>query len=267
MFNAFGDNRSVGTPGRPGKDSFDLIHWIPHTARKMFRESELINIYFDTPTDGIIFEKDNPIGLKNHGIGPSVDLVNNFPEITQIRHGKYMAELKNALFKIKPIQTGVTSPSMVLFALSFKGINYNINPRILFSNENMTRGITIQDRPVNGEDRGFLKILSSGTSKEIEYDRTEWSILLIQYRCINNIVYCRYILNEEIGTLKPGKQDKKDGHTLYLGGHPNQKGAYTALGSFEVFYSDNGNQFLSDDMCKCLLRDISVRVDEQVIFD
>ena len=65
MFNAFGDNRSAGIAGPAGKNAFDLISWTPLAARRIFRESEKINIYFDTATDGVIYEKEKPVGLKN----------------------------------------------------------------------------------------------------------------------------------------------------------------------------------------------------------
>ena len=176
MFNAFGDNQSIGVARPPGKNAFDLIKWAPHATKRIFRESEKINIYFDTATDGIVIDKKGkPFGLKIRAGGPAIDLVRNFPTIRQIRKGNYMLEPNNSLFEVSPMKTGVISPSLIIFAMSFKGMSYNVKPRVLFANESLTRGISIQDR--NGE--GFLTIFSSGPSKELSFDRNEWSTLLI----------------------------------------------------------------------------------------
>ena len=144
MYNAFGDNRSLGIAGPPGKNAFDLISWIHHAARRMFRESERINIYFDTATDGVVYKDDKPVGLKNRTGGPSINSIGSFPLIIQIGSGPYMMELQNSLFKNNS-ETGVIAPSFVLFALSFKGMTVNTIPRFIFANQNFTRAISIQD--------------------------------------------------------------------------------------------------------------------------
>lgn len=248
----------IGPVGPPGKDAFNLIQWTPHSVRRMFRESEIINIFFDTKTDGIIFKNKKPVGLKNRGIGPPVVMIENFPKLTQIKHAKYMMELNNSLFKVNPVKTGTTSPSLVIFALSFKALSNSTLPRFLFSNENITRAISIKE----GDEVGILKIHSSGIEKEVEFDYTEWAVLLVQYRCVDHIVYCQYNLNDESGSLEPKKQDEKDSDSLYIGGHPNKNRAHHAVGSFEVYYSENGDEFLSDEMSKCLMSDILDRVGE-----
>ncbi len=53
-------------------------------ARRIFRESERINIYFDTATDGAIYEEEKPVGLKNRTGGPSIVSIGTFPLIIQI---------------------------------------------------------------------------------------------------------------------------------------------------------------------------------------
>ena len=65
--NPFGDDRSFGIPGRSGKDAFDLVRWAPVAIRRLYRESECVNIYFNSATDGLVFNNDHkPIGLLNH---------------------------------------------------------------------------------------------------------------------------------------------------------------------------------------------------------
>ena len=46
MSNIFGNNRNVGQRGPKGKDAFDLIQWAPQGLKKLFRESEVVNIYY-----------------------------------------------------------------------------------------------------------------------------------------------------------------------------------------------------------------------------
>lgn len=75
-------------------------------------------------------------------------------------------------------------------------------------------------------------------------------------------MYCQYNLNDESGSLEPKKQDEKDSDSLFIGGHPNKNRAHHAVGSFEVYFSENGDEFLSDEMSKCLMSDILDRVGE-----
>ncbi len=175
-----------------------------------------------------------------------------------------MMELQNSLFKVSRIPTGVTAPSFVLFALSFKGMTVNMIPRFIFSNQNFTRAISIQDVLKNKKYERILTIYSSGTSKNITFERSEWCTLMVQYRCLDQAVYCQYILNEQAGELDPGMADKQDNHTLYIGGHPDKhskESAYCAVASFEMYYSENGTDFLPEKMAQCLLEDILKRVD------
>ena len=219
-------------------------------------------IFVDTKTDGIIFKGKTPVGLKNRGTGPPALLIENFPKLTQIKHDKYMMELNDSLFKINPISTATTEPSLVIFALSFKALSLSTVPRFLFSNETITRAISLEERKDDDDYVGILKIYSSGVEKEIIFDYTEWASLLVQYRCVDGIVHCQYMLNDQSGTLFEGKEDKIESESLYIGGHPDKKRANHAMGSFEVYYSDNGSGFLPNEMCKCLIDDIFQRVGE-----
>ena len=175
-----------------------------------------------------------------------------------------MMELQNSLFKINS-ETGVIAPSFVLFALSFKGMTVNTIPRFIFANQNFTRAISIQDVLKDGNYERILTIYSSGTSRNITFDRNEWCTLMVQYRCLDQVVYCRYILNEQVGELEPGATDKLDNHTLYIGGHPQKhtkESAFCAVASFEMYYSENGTDFLPEKMAQCLIEDILDRVDQ-----
>ena len=260
MINVFGDNRSIGQRGPPGEDAFDLIQWAPRAARRLFQEAEMITIYFDTAEDGITKDESHkPNGLKNRGRGPNAALVQNFPLIHKIQtsvDGYFMMELRDSLFKIKPVRTGTTSPAVVIFVFSCKALEKSEKPRFLFSNENITRAVSVEERG----DEGVLKIYSSTETKEIKFDYEEWSSLLLQYSCLNDIVHCHYILNDTSGSLDPGEQDRKPDDALYIGGHPKKKGACHSMASFEMYYSQS-DKLLPRKMCECLLQGVMNRVD------
>ena len=267
MINIFGNNRSSGPPGPPepsGKDAFDLIKWAPEAVRRIFRESESVNIYFNTPTDGIIFKGDKPVGLKNHGREDNAQFIGqDFPKIVRIKRDKYMIELKDSIFKIGFIQSATTPPSTAIFVLSFKSLSISKEPRILFSNETGTRAISLTDKNFDGSYAGVLKIYSSGVEEEILFNRQEWAALLIQYTSIENRVYCQYILNETKGTLDVGIEDTKESSALYIDGHPDKISAHHAVGSFELYYVEGEGYELSEKMQKCLIQGVLERVDEE----
>lgn len=266
MINVFGDNRLIGPRGEKGRDSFNLIRWAPDSVRRMYRESETVNFYFNTATDGVIFEDGKPVALKNRGKGGNAKLVENFPKIVQIEHRNFMIELDNSLLKINPILTGTISPSISIFALSFKTLCITEQPRFLFANENLTRAISLKERKTKDGYEGILTIHSSKAKKEIAYDRELWNVILIQFSCVNHVVDCRYIFNQEMGSLDSGYQDKKIDHSLYVGGHPDKLRAHDAIGSLEMYYAsideDDTEYILSEEMGKCLLEDILDRVDQ-----
>ena len=269
MINIFGNNRSVGPPGPRGRNAFDLVRWANIAAVRMYRESELINFYFNTKTDGIIFDKKQPVGLNNRGTGQNAKFIGkDFPKVLEIKHGFYMLELKHSIFKIESVRTATTSPSSVIIALTFKSLSFLKEPRTLFSNENGTRAIEHRDKMIKDRRIGILTIYSSGTKKEIFFDSTDWTALFIQYTCIKGVVNCDYILNERYGSLESGEEDKKEDYALYIGGHPRKlhpKDAHHAMGSFEMYYADfeDGNYTLSEEFKTCIIKDISKRVEEE----
>ena len=268
MINIFGDNRIRGLRGPKGEDAFDLIRWAPHGVKRLFRESEKINIYFNSATDGIIYSDKKPIGLKNRGTGPNAKFLGKkFPEIQQIKHDNYMIKLKDSIFEINPIQTGTSNPSTAIFLFSFKALERKLNePRYIFSNKNGTRAMSVEEREIKGRTIGVMKIFSSGSEKEIFFpEEGNWTGILIQYTCKNNIVYCQYNTGDQQGCLEPGRIDEKEDHTLYIGGHPEKSSANHAMGSFELYHTSEfgGNDFaLPKEMQDCLIQDILDRVDE-----
>ena len=258
VMNRFGDNLSVGPRGKRGKSAFDLIQWVPHAALRMFRESEKVNIYCTSETDGIIFEDKKPVALKNRGLGPNAVSMHAFPKITRIHHDKYCMEFNNSLFKVDPVLSG-SGPSTVIYAITFKGLGHSEVPRYLFSNEKLTRGISVSGH-VWSEDT-YLTIHSAGQVKEIGFDSSEWNGLFIQYKCEMGVTSCKYIFNDQSGTLPDGPEDKDEFDILYIGGHPLTDYAYHAIGSFEMYHM-NRAEYLDERLGKFIVSDILERVDE-----
>lgn len=263
MINIFGDNRQtgpIGPSGPAGKDAFNFIRWAPDATVRLFRESEDINIYFDSVDDAVIKEHGQKVAILNHGRGPRAELIDNFPDIHKTGKGKYFMALRNSLFKISPILTAVMSPSIAIFGISFKPLKTSKEWRTIFSNEGSTRAVSIQER----DGKGYLKIHSNGVSKELQFDGANWSILIVQYSVIDDIVSCQYKFNAEIGSLSDAKTDGRMDNSLYIGGHPNLNRAECGIGSFEMYYGwveeDDKEYVLSNEMRNCIFNNIKRRV-------
>ena len=70
--------------------------------------------------------------------------------------------------------------------------------------------------------RRDLKNYSAEVEKEMIFDYTEWSGSFIQHKCQEGIASCKYMLNDEQGTLPNGTEEKIQSDTLYKGGHPDK---------------------------------------------
>ena len=63
----FGDKLTY-KDGKAGKAAFDLLNWIPNPFVDLFQKEAMVDIYFNTQTDGIVTSKTGqPVGLKNRG--------------------------------------------------------------------------------------------------------------------------------------------------------------------------------------------------------
>ena len=261
--NVFGDSRNVGVPGRPGKDAFNIIKWAPHATRRLFRESESIYIYFDSLTDGLIFDKEKkkPVGLKNHGLSNNAVFFGKvFPEIRRIEGGNYALNLQNSIFGIKPVRTGTVSPSIVIFALSFKPLSESETPRILFSNEKGSRMVLNYNKKIGTRQASIICIQNGTASKEIFIVNGDWTCLLIQYMVEDGKSFCHYYVNYEHGIVESAAQPGDD-HILYIGGHPTRGNpAHHALGSFEMYHRVGDTEQLSEEFQKCLIKDLLERI-------
>lgn len=226
----------------------------------------MINIYFNNKDDSVIKKDGKPIAIKNFGKGSRAECLANFPKIVQIQHSNFMMEMKDSLFVVTPIQTATEDPTTAIFAMTFKALHEpDLANRFLFSNESLTRGISVQDKTWE-KGVGVLTIYSSGgVQKQINFDRNEWAAIFIQYICIGKVVKCRYIFDRKVGELDEGYCKEIEDNRLFLGGHPTKKKAYHAVGSFEMYYKilKNGESgLLPEEMGKHLLQNIMDRVEK-----
>lgn len=264
MFNIFGDLRSTGPRGPPGYDSFNLVRWAPQAVTKMFRAEEAVDIHFNSKEGSVIKTGNKPVALKNWGTGKRADCLQNFPRIVQIKHNNWMMEMKDSLFQIPGVKTATIGNSTVIIFMTFKALTEtpDTQTRFLFSNLNRTRGISVKDKELSV---GELTIYNSGARAQILFARDDWQGVLLQYTCIDKVVKCWYMLNDQVGRMDPVNVEDEADFQLYLGGHPLGGNSYHSVGSFDLYYKpleDGESGLLSEDMGKCLLQDILDRIDK-----
>ena len=225
-----------GPPGPPGKNAVDIPAWCPKGVLEMFRRSEECTFYFNTEKDGILYDGQKPIGLK--------DRFGKNNAICQQNHGKmikvgdvYGIELKDSLYKISNVFTGVGMPSICVIALEFKVSGEMTKDCYIICNESLNRGVKISSES--------LDILGTDAMK-LEYESGEWNTLVIQYSSMRGESKCFFDLNDRRGSFVPYRPTKLDKGIVYIGGHPKEEGSFAkvALSSLEIYY--NFGIFLPD---------------------
>ena len=157
--NVFGDNRNIGPPGQPGKDAFDIMKWMPMAGVQFYRQQETVNFFFKNETDGLIFEKNKPIALKNHGVDKLINgkfLGKKFPKLGRVKNGPYYLLLKDSIFHIENVQLGTVATSTVEFALTFRALKYNRTPGVLFSSHSGSRSLSVFYKTIHGREVGVV---------------------------------------------------------------------------------------------------------------
>ena len=184
-----------------------------------------------------------------------------FPNI--IKHessGKYFAELNNCLFKIKPIETGISAPTTIIFAFSFKALHDCREERYLFANESLSRSVSIYNRDQN---TGVLVLHGSEFRTELTFNPKEWSTILIQYSSNGHTTEGEFIFNRRSGILHPGHTLTVDDDTIFIGGHPSKHFAQEAVGSFEIYFADTMGRFLPEPLSTIILDEIESRIEKE----
>ena len=252
--NVFGDNRNIGPPGQPGKDAFDIMKWMPMAGVQFYRQQETVNFFFKNETDGLIFEKNKPIALKNHGVDKQINgkfLGKKFPKLGRVKNGPYYLLLKDSIFHIENVQLGTVATSTVVFALTFRALKYNRTPGVLFSSHSGSRSLSVFYKTIYGREVG-VAIIKNGAalSEEIEFEPTNWSSIVIQYRVSENgISYCQWRLNDQFGGVEASSQPIPE-YSLYIGGHPSKNSVNEALANFEIYFKYGDDELSNEFMDK-----------------
>ena len=206
--NVFGDKVSY-KDGEPGKPAFDLLNWIPSPFVDLFQKEALVDIYFNTQTDGIISDPvKGPIGLKNRGSGQNAMFIPGksctFPSIGGgvAKHKYLMLRAKEnppdpkypqtSCFVIKNIPTATQNGQNCIIFISFQNVAKFISePRILFTNNSQTRSVKLERK---SEIMAEIEIKCGIRTVKLQHNYKQWQQVKIQYTCQEGRVECNYTL-------------------------------------------------------------------------
>ena len=220
----------VGPAGPPGKNGADVSIWCPTGVLELFRREEECTFYFNTEKDGILYEGDKPVGLKDRHGNNNALCLQNFRK--PIKVGEvYGIELKDSLYKISNVRSATLPPSICIIALEFK-VSGELNENgYIICNERLTRGVKISKK--------YLDILGTDSLK-LEYQYRDWNTLVIQYSNIKGESKGFFDLNDRQGSFIP-HENTKPCENLYIGGHLNEKRkenfAQVVITNLEVYYN------------------------------
>ena len=218
----------VGPAGPPGKNAVDVSMWCPKGILEMFRRDEECTFYFNTEKDGILYDDQKPIGLKDRYGGNNAICLQNFCK--PIKVGKvYGVELKDSLYKISKVRSATLPPSICIIALEFKVSGELKDNGYIICNEKLNRGVKISKKSMD--------ILGTDSMK-LEYDYRDWNTLVIQYSILDGESECFFDLNDNQGSFTPHK-NVEDCWDLYIGGHPKGKEnfARVVITNLEVYFN------------------------------
>ena len=249
-----------GPRGFPGKDALDINNWFPVSVVRMFRESEYCTFYFNTETDGILYEGAKAIGLKDQGGRQNALCLQNFQK--PIKIGKhYGLPLNGAVYKIPSIPTAVAPHCILIVALSFKVMSeLSDENHYIFSNNTGTRAVSITKKSLN--------IWGTQELSELEYDYRDWNTLLLQYSCMENTENdkCFFSLNGKRGFVRPRPYKFGPDNDIFLGASSKMTNyGNVVIGSFEVynkiFEKTPPTYLIPDEIYKLIEEDIGTRAD------
>ena len=220
-----------GPKGPPGKNAFEIHKWCPDSMLRMFRENEDCTFFFNTAEDGIIYNEEIPIGLKdrfgkNNGI-----CLQGFHKPVKVDK-VYGIPFKNSLYKVPGVDMAIGKPSICVIAFAFKPISTSNENDFIFTNGTGTRAVTISSRSLN--------IWGIESPLDLEYHRDDWNRMILQYSRITDDGTddkCFFILNGRRGFFKPRVHKHVEESELFLGGHPERKNfANVVIVNFEVYF-------------------------------
>ena len=230
--NIFGFRRIWrGATGAKGKDGLS-IRWFPESIARMFRENSICTYFFDTLTDGLVYdEKGAVVGLKNRSGSPMAKIMRNFQGLQRLKTGKYGVVLENTLFEIKNVELGVTSPTISAVCFTFKIETTSTESRFLFSNNDCSRALSLR------KDRIQVWAEDQEPDLETEFETREWNTVFIQFSYFNKNQRDSFIQvndDEPVNFVTNGSEITED--SLWIGGKPTGEAfAHGVIGSFQLY--------------------------------
>ena len=267
MTDKFGLTRGRRGPrGFPGEDALQFHLWFPESLFKLFQASATCLFYFNSGTDGILFDESGkkPIGLKNRSeFGENNAICSRGVVKPTTSSGKtFSLNLStDNCFEIPKLTSALKPSSVFVVAFSFK-LKKPIKDELsyyIFSNANSTRAVTLRKNwlDIAGCFRG---------SPQLVYKKTAWNYMLIQYSRVSEegaADRCFFILNGRKGFFEPVVYEN-DSQGLYIG-HKIKKCANIELNYFMVhsrrFEKSVSNEYtLPEVISTLLLKDMKSRL-------
>ena len=278
----FGDKRQF-KDGEPGKAAFDLLSWIPSPLTDLFEKEAVVNIYFNTDTDGIIKDPKTgePQALKNRGT--SVENAHFlagtnciFPQVQgDFENHKYLklttdetTEPKHprmSCFDIKKICCGVGPGENTIIFLSFRNRSIDKKHRILFTNDKMTRAVLTTRK---SDTVAELEIQCGIRSIKTTYNFKKWQQLKVQWTCSDDVTECNFTLynhgsKDNVGTITSPTDPYDTSNNLFIAGFGPKRPEHLAgvfdLSQFQVYNFFSNHEILPKKMTSLIIQKLFKR--------
>ena len=285
----FGDKLTY-KDGKVGKPAFDLLNWIPNPFVDLFQKEAMVDIYFNTQTDGIVTSKTGqPVGLKNRGTNghparfiPGKNCT--FPSISgRLEKHKYVQiqadetptdpkHPKTTCFSIQNVPTATHNGQNCIIFISFQNMEKFIspNPRILFTNDSETRSVQIARLT---DHVGEIIIKCGQRKTSLQHSYTQWQQLKVQYTCQEGLVECNYTLynhgsKDHSGTITAPVDPKDTQNDFYIGGFGSIKRPSHLAGVFNLskiqVYNFYNKELLPKEMTSLILQRLHKRSQQTI---
>ena len=224
-----------GPPGPAGKDALQLDVWCSKSILQQFRMDASCCFYFDSRTDGILYDSTGktPIGLKNRVAGDdghNAICLRGLKAPVQTGKSFSIPLSTNTCFEISRLPSAIEPKTVFIVAFSFKLIKPITDdlPYYIFSNTTSTRAVTLR------KDQLDIAGCARG-SPQLKYLKTSWNVMVIQYSRVTTAGSgdrCFFMLNGRRGSFEPVVYEN-DAQEIYIG-HKIKKTANIELNYFEV---------------------------------
>ena len=211
--------------GLAGKDSFNIMKWLPNKMLDLYRQEELCSIYFDTLTSGLVYDADPSTvvwALKNHSdITNNAKTVRNYAGLRQLKSEKYSLIFKDSLYKLPKLNLACLNEHTSIIVVTFKVSKLPEQKELLFGTKGLERGVML----VKNE----IQILGSAGYLKLPIIVDNYNTLCIVYKNTASRDTSYYFLNNGGNYFK----------TNICKTYPAPNGIYLG-GSMDGKYSFNG---------------------------